>query len=70
MIGVLGGRNSPGLLREFAEFKLLIYGAILLYMMLRRPEGLLPSKQRSRELHQQEALQDAWLRGEIEEEEV
>lgn len=61
MIGVLGGRNSPGLLREFAEFKLLIYGILLLYMMLARPEGLLPSKRRSRELHQQEALQDAWL---------
>ncbi len=69
MIGVLGGRTSPGLLREFSEFKLLIYGAILLYMMLKRPEGLLPSKQRSRELHQAEALQDVWLRGEIEEEE-
>ena len=61
MIGVLGGRNSPGLLREFAEFKLLIYGALLLYMMLQRPEGLLPSKRRSRELHREEALQDAWL---------
>jgi len=66
MIGVLGGRNSPGLLREFSEYKLLIYGALLLFMMLKRPEGLLPSKQRSRELHQEEALQDAWLRGEIE----
>jgi len=69
MIGVLGGRNSPGLLREFAEFKLLIYGTLLLYMMLRRPEGLLPSKQRSRELHQEEALQDAWLAGELESQE-
>ncbi len=70
MIGVLGGRNSPGLLREFAEFKLLIYGALLLYMMLRRPEGLLPSKQRSRELHQDEALQDAWLRAELDKQEA
>ncbi len=70
MIGVLGGRNSPGLLREFAEFKLLIYGAILLYMMLKRPEGLLPSKQRSRELHQEEALQDAWLRKELDAQEA
>lgn len=69
MIGVLGGRNSPGLLREFAEFKLLIYGALMLYMMLNRPEGLLPSKRFSRELHQDEAIQDAWLRGEIEREE-
>lgn len=66
MIGILGGSNSSGLLREFAEFKLLIYGALMLYMMLNRPEGLLPSKRLARELHQEEAVQDAWLQGEIE----
>lgn len=61
LIGVLGGPKSPGLLVEFAEYKLLIYGAILVFMMLKRPEGLLPSVRRSRELHQEEFLQDAWL---------
>ena len=61
LIGVLGGPTQPGLLQEFAEFKLLIYGALLIYMMLQRPEGLLPSVRRSRELHQEEFLQDAWL---------
>jgi branched-chain amino acid transport system permease protein len=61
LIGVLGGPKSQGLLTEFSEFKLLIYGAILVYMMLRRPEGLLPSVRRSRELHAEEAEQDAWL---------
>jgi len=30
-------------------------------MMLKRPEGLVPSARRSRELHQEEFLQDAWL---------
>ncbi len=50
LIGVLGGPNVPGLLQEFAEFKLLIYGALLVFMMLRRPEGLVPSVRRSREL--------------------
>ena len=61
LIGVLGGPNVPGLLAEFAEFKLLIYGALLVFMMLRRPEGLLPSVRRSRELHGEELTQDAWL---------
>ncbi len=61
LIGVLGGPTTPGLLREFQEFKLLIYGALLIYMMLQRPEGLLPSVRRSRELHQEEFLQDAWF---------
>lgn len=61
LIGVLGGPKSPGLLAEFAEFKLLFYGAILIFMMLKRPEGLIPSVRRSRELHQAELTQDAWL---------
>ncbi len=30
-------------------------------MMLQRPEGLLPSVRRSRELHHEELSQDAWL---------
>ncbi|MCY4621259.1 MAG: branched-chain amino acid ABC transporter permease [bacterium] len=61
LIGVLGGPNVPGLLQEFAEFKLLIYGALLIFMMLRRPEGLVPSAMRYRELHTEELTQDAWL---------
>lgn len=65
LIGILGGPKSQGLLTEFAEYKLLIYGAILVYMMLKRPEGLLPSVRRSRELHGAEAEQDAWLKGDF-----
>ena len=61
LIGVLGGPKSPGLLAEFSEYKLLMYGAILVFMMLKRPEGLIPSVRRSRELHQEEMSQDAWL---------
>ena len=44
----------PELLREFAEFRLLIYGAILVAIMILRPEGLIPNKRRQRELHAQE----------------
>ncbi len=61
LIGILGGPKQPGLLQEFQEFKLLIYGALLVLMMLVKPEGLIPSVRRSRELHQEEFLQDAWL---------
>lgn len=61
LIGVLGGPQVPGLLAEFSEFKLLIYGALLVFMMLRKPEGLVPSVRRSRELHGEELTQDAWL---------
>jgi branched-chain amino acid transport system permease protein len=52
----------PELLREFAEYRLLFYGAVLIVMMLKKPEGLLPSKRRAQELHQDAALQDAWLK--------
>ena len=70
LIGVLGGPKQPGLLQELGQFKLLIYGALLVWMMLKRPEGLVPNVRRSRELHQEEFLQDAWLKGEIDEEDA
>lgn len=65
LVGVLGGPKQPGLLQEFSEYKLLIYGALLVWMMLKRPEGLVPNVRRSRELHLEEFLQDAWLRGQV-----
>jgi branched-chain amino acid transport system permease protein len=47
----------PELLREFAEYRLLIYGALLVVMMLVRPEGFWPSAVRRRELHAQVELE-------------
>jgi len=52
----------PELLREFEEYRFLIYGALLIFMMQRRPEGFIPSRRRARELHEEEVTQDAWLR--------
>ncbi len=52
----------PELLREFAEYRFLIYGALLIFMMQRRPEGFIPSRRRAQELHEEELTQDAWLR--------
>ena len=66
LIGVLGGPNQPGLLQEFAEYKILIYGALLVWVMLQRSEGLIPSVRRVRELHIDEMNQDAWLRAQAE----
>jgi branched-chain amino acid transport system permease protein len=51
VVGALALIGLPELLREFAEFRLLIYGALLIVMMLVRPEGLWPSEVRKRELH-------------------
>jgi branched-chain amino acid transport system permease protein len=54
IVGALVLVGLPELLREFGEYRLLIYGAVLVTMMLLRPEGLLPSATRRRELHEEE----------------
>ena len=53
----------PDLLREFAEFRLLIFGAVLVAIMILRPEGLLPNVRRQRELHAEVADEDQAARG-------
>jgi branched-chain amino acid transport system permease protein len=50
IVGALVLVGLPELLREFAEFRLLIYGALLVVMMLVKPEGFWPSEVRKREL--------------------
>jgi branched-chain amino acid transport system permease protein len=51
IVGALVLVGLPELLREFAEYRLLIYGMLLIVMMLVKPEGLWPSEARRRELH-------------------
>jgi branched-chain amino acid transport system permease protein len=51
IVGGLVLVGFPELLREFAEFRLLVYGAVLVAMMLLRPEGLWPEARRRLELH-------------------
>jgi branched-chain amino acid transport system permease protein len=53
-VGALVMMGLPELLRTFAEFRLLFYGAILVAMMLSRPEGLWPEESRRRELRTDE----------------
>jgi branched-chain amino acid transport system permease protein len=54
-------RALPEVLQEFQSFRFLVYGALLIFMMLKRPEGFIPSRRRARELHEDEVVQDAWL---------
>ncbi len=51
VVGALVLIGLPELLREFADFRLLVYGAVLVVMMLFRPEGLAPEAAIRRELH-------------------
>ena len=50
----------PELLREFSEFRLLVVGAVMVAMMLYKPEGLWPEERRKLELHEgeEEPLED------------
>ncbi len=52
VVGALVLVGLPELLREFAEYRMLVYGAVLVFMMLKRPEGLLPEARRKLELHE------------------
>ena len=54
IVGSIALVGLPELLREFAEYRLLVYGAALVAMMLLRPEGLWPEAVRRRELHGEE----------------
>jgi branched-chain amino acid transport system permease protein len=53
-IGGLLLAGLPELLREFAEYRLLIYGALLVVMMQVRPEGFWPEETHKREFHENE----------------
>jgi branched-chain amino acid transport system permease protein len=54
ILGALVLVGLPELLTEFSEYRLLIYGAVLVATMILRPEGLWPSPIRKRELHADE----------------
>jgi branched-chain amino acid transport system permease protein len=55
----------PGLLDEFEEYRLLVYGAALIAVMILRPQGLIPNVRRMRELQEEEVAQDQWLKEEV-----
>jgi branched-chain amino acid transport system permease protein len=52
ILGSLVLFGVPELLREFSEYRYFVFGALLVAMMLTRPEGLWPSAKRKQELHE------------------
>ena len=52
--GALALVGLPELLREFSSYRLWVFGAALVFMMLTRPEGLIPEARRKLELHESE----------------
>ena len=51
VIGAIALIGLPEILRSFNEYRIVAFGALLVAMMVIRPEGLLPSLRRRRELH-------------------
>jgi ABC-type branched-subunit amino acid transport system permease subunit len=56
IVGALVLKGLPEVLRELDEYRMLFFGALLIFMMIVRPEGLWPSQRRRMELHEQEDL--------------
>jgi len=54
IVGSLILVGMPELLREFTEYRFLLYGILLIIMMLFKPEGFLPDVTRKRELRGEE----------------
>jgi branched-chain amino acid transport system permease protein len=59
VVGAIALVGLPELLREFAEYRLLVYGAALVAMMLLKPEGLWPEATHQRELRESEPAASA-----------
>ena len=64
IVGTMLLIGLPGLLDEFEEYRLLVYGAALITVMVLRPQGLIPNVRRMRELQEEEVAQDQWLKEE------
>jgi branched-chain amino acid transport system permease protein len=62
ILGALVLIGLPGFLTEFQDYQLLIYGAVLVGIMILRPQGLIPNVRRMRELQDEERTQDQWLK--------
>ncbi len=62
VLGSIALIGMPELLRGVDEFRIVAFGALLVIMMIVRPQGLLPEARRSFELHETDRDQDAWLK--------
>jgi ABC-type branched-subunit amino acid transport system permease subunit len=52
ILGALVLKGLPEMLRELDDYRMLAFGALLIVMMILRPEGLWPSKRRAMELRE------------------
>jgi len=53
--GALALKGLPEVLRQLQNYRLVAFGALLVVMMVVRPEGILPSRRRRLEVHAAES---------------
>lgn len=74
VVGVLLGATIvkllPEKLRFFSDYRLLLFGLLLIVMMRYRPEGIIASKRRQLELHEEDESLAVKLEGEVADTEV
>ncbi len=66
IVGAIILIGLPEMLREFAEYRLLMYGFLLIIMMIAKPEGFWPEKRRRQELKDERDRQLASQTAELE----
>ena len=59
VLGALALKGLPEVLRGVDEYRIVTFAALLIVMMIVRPEGILPSARRRRELHSEEVARPA-----------
>lgn len=62
MVGAFALVGLPGFLREFEEFRPLALGAVIIAIMLLRPQGILPNVRKTEDIADEDRAQDAWAR--------
>jgi branched-chain amino acid transport system permease protein len=58
VLGSIALIGLPEILRSVDEYRIIAFGALLVIMMILRPEGLLPSVRRKRELHVEQQVME------------
>ena len=62
ILGSIALNGLPEVLRGVDEYRIIAFGALLMVMMILRPQGLLPPLLKQTRIEEDDRSQDAWLR--------
>jgi branched-chain amino acid transport system permease protein len=61
VLGAVAFAGLPEILREAENYRIVAFGALLVAMMILRPQGLLPPLEDEEDIETSDRQQDAWL---------